>query len=83
MMRRRRRYDVIAQRSGKGWALTAVAVRGALSHARRLADAEVKIREAIASVLRVPEESFVVDVDVRGRLSRPKGERSPANAPGR
>ena len=72
VMRRKRRYEVIAERSGRGWALSAVGVRGALSKARRLVDAELKIREAIASVLQVSQESFDVEVDVRGRLSRPR-----------
>jgi 2C-methyl-D-erythritol 2,4-cyclodiphosphate synthase len=71
-MRRRCRYHVVAERSAQGWSLVAVGVRGALSHARRLTDAERSIRSAIASVLGVPEESFDVEVDVRGRLSRPR-----------
>jgi 2C-methyl-D-erythritol 2,4-cyclodiphosphate synthase len=66
----RRRYQVIAERSGRGWALAAVGVRGVLTRSRRLTDAEREMRAAIASVLHVPEESFDVEVDIRGRLTR-------------
>jgi hypothetical protein len=70
--RRQRCYVVVAQRSGKVWMLHAIGVCGAFSQARRLADAEQQIREAIASVLHVSETSFLVDVDVRGRLTLPR-----------
>lgn len=57
-------YRVTAQRSGKWWALEAPAVRGALSQVRRLDEAEPMIREAIALVLDVDEQSFDVELEI-------------------
>lgn len=57
------RYLVTAQREGRLWALEVPEVPGALSMVRRLEQAEAHIREAIAFVLGVPEDSFEVVVE--------------------
>ena len=64
-MSRRPSYEVTAYRSGKWWALEAPRVRGALSQCRRLDQAETMIREAIATVLDVRDDSFDISLDVQ------------------
>lgn len=54
-------YTVRAERSGKWWALECVEVPGALSQVTRLDQAD-QIREAIAFVADVPEESVEIEV---------------------
>lgn len=66
-------YTVRAERSGKWWALECVEVPGALSQVTRLDQAD-QIREAIAFVADVPEESVeievipVIDEDTKGHM---------------
>lgn len=55
------RYTVTAQRSGRWWALQCVEVPGALLQVARLDQAD-QIREAIAFVAGVDEESVQIDV---------------------
>ena len=62
----RRTYRVEATRSGSWWALHAVGVEFGYSQARRLDQAESAIREALAIVLGVSEDSF--DIDLHARL---------------
>ncbi len=64
-MSRRPNYGVTAYRSGKWWALEVPRVRGALSQCRRLDQAEALIREAIAAVLDVRDDSFDISLDVQ------------------
>ncbi|WP_375432798.1 hypothetical protein [uncultured Friedmanniella sp.] len=56
------RYTVRAERSGKWWALQCEEEPGALSQVSRLDQAEEHMREAIAFVAEVLEESVEVDV---------------------
>jgi hypothetical protein len=56
-------YTVIARRSGGWWALEAPEIQGARSQVRRLDQAEAMIRDAIATLLDVPEDSFGVRVE--------------------
>lgn len=58
-------YRVVAQRHGKWWVLIVPAVPGAVSQARRLDQVDWWIRDAIALVLEVPEDSFDIEVDVQ------------------
>lgn len=55
------RYTVTAERSGRWWSLQCVEVPGALSQVARLDQAD-QIREAIAFVAQVPEDSVEVEV---------------------
>jgi predicted RNase H-like HicB family nuclease len=55
-------YDVNAIRTGKWWALEVPAVPRAMSQARRLDQADTMIREALAMVLDVPEDSFNLSI---------------------
>jgi predicted RNase H-like HicB family nuclease len=57
------RYTVTAERSGQWWALQCVEVPGAVSQVRRLDQAEDMMREAIAWVAGVPEDSIEIDVE--------------------
>ena len=58
-------YTVSAKRSGTWWALSVPDVPGALSQAKRLDQAPAMIREAIALMLGVAEDSFDVTLDVQ------------------
>lgn len=55
-------YEVQAERDGKWWVVTVPDVPGAVTQTRRLADVDEWIREAIAFVLQVPEDSFDLTV---------------------
>ncbi len=56
------RYTVTAERSGKWWSLQCVEVPGAISQVAKLDQAADTIREAIAFVAEVPEDSIEIDV---------------------
>jgi DNA-directed RNA polymerase specialized sigma24 family protein len=58
----RQAYRVRAVRDGKWWALSTDGVPGAFSQVRLLNQAEPMIRDAIAQVLEVPEDSFDLEV---------------------
>jgi len=55
-------YHVTATRDGKWWALQCQEFPGALSQVTRLDQAPGMIREAIAFVAQVPEDSFDIEV---------------------
>ncbi|WP_375430487.1 hypothetical protein [uncultured Friedmanniella sp.] len=57
-------YTVTAERSGKWWALQCVEVPGALSQVKKLEYAAEQMREPIAWIAYVPEESVRVVVQV-------------------
>jgi predicted RNase H-like HicB family nuclease len=59
-------YAAIAIRSGRWWALEVPALSGVHSQARRLDQAEAMVRDAIALMLQVPEDSF--DVAIQPQL---------------
>jgi len=63
------RYTVTAERSDKWWSLQCVEVPGAISQVAKLDQAADMIREAIAFVADVPEES--IEIDVQPVLPRP------------
>jgi predicted RNase H-like HicB family nuclease len=54
------RFTMTATRVGDWWALECLEVPGALTQVRDLAEAESMMREAIAFVAEVPEDSFEV-----------------------
>ncbi len=56
-------YAIDVRRSGRWWAIAVPELRGVFSQARRLADVEPMVRDAIAAVLDVSPRSF--DVVVR------------------
>jgi predicted RNase H-like HicB family nuclease len=56
-------YTVAAVRTGRWWALEVPALRGVHSQARRLDQADAKIRDAIAMMLDVSEDSFDVAIE--------------------
>lgn len=59
-------YHVTAERGvGPVWVFQCVEVPGALSQGRRLADADVLMREAIAWVARVDPETVEITLEVR------------------
>lgn len=62
-------YKVTATREEGWWVLEAPEVSGVFSQSRRLDQAEDMARDAIASMLDVPEDSF--DVVVEPRLPEP------------
>ena len=55
-------FTVTAERGSRRWVLQCVEHPGAISEVTRLDEAADTIREAIAFVAQVPEESFDVDV---------------------
>jgi predicted RNase H-like HicB family nuclease len=57
-------HRVVARRSGKWWALEAPDIPGAYSQVKRLDHAESMMREALALLLDVDENSFDVDLEV-------------------
>lgn len=63
------RYTVTAERSGKWWSLQCVEVPGAISQVAKLDQAADTIREAIAFVAEVPEES--IEVEIQPVIPRP------------
>lgn len=64
-MGNRSSYRITATRSGDWWSLASPDVPGAFSQCRRLSQAEDVMRDAIAGVLDVAEDSFTVERDVR------------------
>lgn len=56
----RRCYTATARRDGKWWLIQAPEVEAAFTQVKRLDQAEAMIREAIALLLDVPEDSFDV-----------------------
>jgi hypothetical protein len=62
-MTQRTIYRVTATRAGEWWALEVPGIPGASSRARRLDQAEGAARAAIALLLDVPADSFVVEVE--------------------
>ena len=58
-------YTVTAVRRGKWWALDVPALHGVQSQARRLDQADAKIRDAVAMTLDVPEDSFDLAIEPR------------------
>jgi len=58
----RPRYTVTADRDGKSWFLKVRELPGVFSQVRRLDRAEEWIRDAIALMLEVPEDSFDVEL---------------------
>ena len=58
-----RTVTVTAERSGKWWVLES-AEAGSVSQCRTLSQVDEEMREAIAYQLRVPENSFDIQVDV-------------------
>jgi predicted RNase H-like HicB family nuclease len=56
------RYTVTAERAGKWWSLQCVEVPGAISQVTDLDRAADTIREAIAFVAEVPEETIEIAV---------------------
>ena len=57
-------YTVTAERSGRWWALQCTEVPGALSQVARLDQAD-QIKEAIAFIAGVPEDSVDIDLVVK------------------
>jgi predicted RNase H-like HicB family nuclease len=53
-------YRAVCDRSGSWWAISVPELRGVRTQARRLDQAEAMVREAIALMLDVPEDSFDV-----------------------
>ncbi len=53
-------YGAVCDRSGSWWAISVPELRGVRTQARRLDQAEAMVREAIALMLDVPEDSFDV-----------------------
>jgi predicted RNase H-like HicB family nuclease len=66
------RYDVLAARSGRWWAIEVPELPGVLSQARRLDQVEATARRVIALTLHVSQDSFDVaitpDLDSLGSL---------------
>jgi predicted RNase H-like HicB family nuclease len=58
------KYRIRAEQDGKWWVISSPDVRGANSQARRLNEVEEWGRDAIATVLEVPVDSFDVEVEV-------------------
>ena len=58
----RRAYTATATREGGWWVLEVEGVRGGYTQARRLDQAEAMVRDLIALLLDVPEDSFDVEV---------------------
>lgn len=56
-------FTVTAKRAGKWWALEVPDVPGVFSQVRRLDQAEAMARDALATMLDVAPESFVVEVE--------------------
>jgi hypothetical protein len=82
-------YTATAERSGKWWALSVDGVPGAHTQVRRLNQAEAMVREVIALLLDVPQDSFSVRLSPvlagplqseLNRLTRARGEQIKANA---
>ncbi len=57
-------YRIRAEMEGKWWVISSPDVRGANSQARRLHEVEEWGRDAIATVLDVPVDSFDVEVEI-------------------
>jgi predicted RNase H-like HicB family nuclease len=66
----RNEYTARAQRDGRWWAITVAGLPGAHTQVRRLDQALAMTREVIALVLKVPEDSF--DVQVVADLTEPQ-----------
>ena len=58
-------YTAVCERSGSWWAVSVPELRGVHTQARRLDQAEIMVREAIALMLEVSEDSFTVVVEPR------------------
>lgn len=56
-------YRAVAERDGSWWAIRVPDLRGVYSQARRLADVEAMVRDAIALVLDVAPDTFDVSVE--------------------
>jgi predicted RNase H-like HicB family nuclease len=55
-------YTALAERSGNWWAIDVPELKGVHTQAKRLDQIEPMVRDAIALMLNVPEDSFGVDV---------------------
>jgi predicted RNase H-like HicB family nuclease len=55
-------YTAICERSGGWWAVHVPEVPGVFTQARRLDQAEAMVRDALALMLEVPEDSFDVEL---------------------
>lgn len=60
----RQTYTATATREEGWWTLVVEGVQGGYTQARRLDQAEAMVRDALATVLDVAEDSFDVDVEV-------------------
>lgn len=58
-------YTAVCERSGGWWAVSVPELRGVHTQARRLDQAETMVREVIALMLGVPEDSFAVVMEPR------------------
>lgn len=61
-MAERQLFRVNARRNGEWWALVVPGVPGVLTEVKQLGQASQEVREAIALLLEVPENSFDVEI---------------------
>jgi predicted RNase H-like HicB family nuclease len=61
-------YTARAERDGELWDITVPEVPEAHSKARTQEEAAILIKEAIATVLNIPDESFDVQIDFEGKV---------------
>jgi len=56
-------YAAVARRVGNWWAVDVPGVKGVHTQARRLAQVEPMVRDALAAVLGVPEETLEISIE--------------------